>query len=106
VELEKFLQSKKPQPEKQRHIGLGTVIDEPLNSLQIGFLQDIRRVDPALKSPVEAETNHQFKPFAVLGKKLAQRCKVAGACLAGPDRRAARIFRSRSSHNSSNCATG
>ena len=78
VEVGQLLAGHQPQPEEEWQVRVGAAGRHPLADLEVGVLEDVRRVDPAGQAAVEPEVDHPPQPLAIASEQRGQRRGVAG----------------------------
>ena len=70
-----------PQPEKEGCPRLLHIIAQVLPGLDVDILDDVGRIDPAAKAPVEPEGDQPAQTFPVLGQQFhpARRIALGGS---------------------------
>jgi hypothetical protein len=69
----------RPHPQKERYRWLRGISWQGPGDLEVGVLENVRRIDPALEPPVHSQLHHAAQAAAVAVKELPQRCLVAQA---------------------------
>jgi hypothetical protein len=76
MELQEFLAGDEAEPEEERHGRPGNELAEPAGGLELGFLDDVGRVDSPLEPAIEAEGDHPLQPVAVPVEEKAEAGRV------------------------------
>jgi hypothetical protein len=78
VQVDEPLAGEAPDPEKKRQHGARRVFGKAAGDVEIGLLDDVRRVETAGKPMVQAKPDHPLESIAVSRKELGQRRVFAG----------------------------
>jgi hypothetical protein len=67
------------QPEKRRQARVSGILCGALKDLELGLLEHVGGVNPALKPTIQSEPNHSLQLVAMAGKQLGKRLRVAAS---------------------------